>query len=75
MQRWTKAAKLKLAGQPFQSVLDYHRLVVPLNLHQTHWTCACIDLQAQELLYFDSMKVRPLKANHASLQGQHTCSL
>ena len=60
VQRWTKPAKLKLAGQGhFKSVLEYQRLVIPINLNQTHWTCAVIDLKAQELLYFDSMHVRP----------------
>ena len=70
VQRWTKPAKLKLAGQPFKSVLDYHRLVVPINLHDTHWTCAVIDLKAQELLYFDSMSVRPRAARCAAASEQ-----
>ena len=56
--RWTKAAKLKLAGQGmFTSVLQYSRLVVPLNHGNSHWTCAVIDLAHQELLHLDSMNV------------------
>ena len=56
--RWTKAAKLRLAGQGlFTSVLQYSRLVVPLNHGNSHWTCAVIDLAHQELVHLDSMNV------------------
>ena len=59
--RWTKAIKLKQAGQgQYTSVLQYGRLVVPLNHYNSHWTCAVIDLINQELLHLDSMLVPAL---------------
>ena len=58
--RWTKAVKLKLAGQgSFTSVLQFGRLVVPLNHQRSHWSCAVIDLANQEVLHLDSMQVWP----------------
>lgn len=59
VKRWTNAAKLKLAGQASPTVLDCDRVIVPVHL-PAHWTCAVIDLQRQELCYYDSMGVRLL---------------
>ncbi|EIE20629.1 cysteine proteinase [Coccomyxa subellipsoidea C-169] len=59
VQRWTLPKKLNLQNQaralftPF-SILDVERVIVPVHLGN-HWTCALIDLVAQEIVYFDSL--------------------
>ncbi|KAK9803343.1 hypothetical protein WJX73_005722 [Symbiochloris irregularis] len=57
VRRWTSPAKLKLAGQMSECVLQCDRIILPVHLGM-HWTCAVIDLKRRELLYYDSMKGR-----------------
>jgi Ulp1 family protease len=39
------------------TILEVDRVIMPVHLGN-HWTCAVIDLAAQELVYYDSMGVR-----------------
>lgn len=58
VKRWTKANKLASAGQASKTVVDCDRLIAPINL-PAHWVCAVADLQRKELVFLDSMGVRP----------------
>lgn len=59
VRRWTGPKRLEAWGQPSPTVLQLDRIVVPFHLGN-HWTCACIDLQAQEVVYCDSLGVSGL---------------
>lgn len=57
VRRWTTPKRLKSAGQSSGCLLDCDRIVIPV--HQgIHWVCAVIDLQAQEIRYYDALLVR-----------------
>eukprot|EP00884_Botryococcus_braunii_P022152 jgi/Botrbrau1/8620/Bobra.0196s0017.1 len=51
---WTRAKKLKLAGQASTCVLDVDRIMVPVHL-PGHWVSAVIDMAHQCVIYLDSM--------------------
>ncbi|KAK9901672.1 hypothetical protein WJX75_007814 [Coccomyxa subellipsoidea] len=64
VQRWTLPKKLKMQNQQSESILDLERVIVPVHLGN-HWTCALIDLAAQELVYYDSLGGREDKIMRA----------
>ena len=47
VRRWTKRAKVDI------TTLD--RVIVPINLGNVHWVCACIFLKEQAIVSYDSM--------------------
>lgn len=55
VRRWTLPKRLKTAGQPFDSILDCDRIIIPANQRNTHWVCAMIDLRQQRFVLYDSM--------------------
>jgi len=38
-----------------RTLLDVDRIIVPVNIGNTHWTCVLIDLQNHCLVYYNSM--------------------
>ena len=65
VRRWTLPIRLKNAGQISRCILDVDRIIIPINLHNTHWTCAMIDIQHKKFQYFDSMMCK----NEACLEA------
>lgn len=55
VRRWTLPVRLRQSGQLVDSILDLDRIIVPINLNNTHWTCAVIDLRGRKFEYYDSM--------------------
>jgi len=65
VRKWTLPIRLKNAGQISQCILDVDRIIIPINLNNTHWTCAMIDIQHKKFQYFDSMMCK----NEACLEA------
>jgi len=53
-----RVSQLHVSAQMSATILDVDRIIMPVHLG-IHWTCAVIDLAAKELVYYDSMGVRP----------------
>ena len=51
VQRWSKKAKLNSK----HDIFDLWRMVVPVNISNSHWTSVHVDFVNKELLYYDSM--------------------
>eukprot|EP00742_Colponemidia_sp_Colp-10_P008167 GILJ01008823.1.p2 GENE.GILJ01008823.1~~GILJ01008823.1.p2 ORF type:complete len:436 (-),score=65.68 GILJ01008823.1:2219-3526(-) len=47
VRRWTTRQKV--------DIFDTDKMIVPVNLSQTHWCIAVIDFRIKEILYIDSM--------------------
>ena len=47
-----------LCAQASASVLDCDLVLAPVHLSM-HWTCVAVNLRDQEIVYLDSMGVRP----------------
>ena len=54
VRRWTTPKRLKANGQASESVLDCDRIIMPVH-EGVHWTCAMVDLQHKQLVFFDSL--------------------
>ncbi|CCH43883.1 Ubiquitin-like-specific protease 1 [Wickerhamomyces ciferrii] len=50
VNRWMKRAKVNISN------LD--KVLVPINVHQTHWVLGVIDLKNKKVLYMDSLATR-----------------
>jgi Ulp1 family protease len=48
VQRWTKKF----------DIFSKHKIVVPINLSNTHWTLAVVYMETREIHYYDSMSGR-----------------
>ena len=57
VRRWTLPVRLKNAGQPFTSILDCDRIIVPANQGNMHWVCAIVDIKNQKFIMYDSLGV------------------
>ena len=57
VQRWTRPIRLKNAGQPFASILECDRIIIPANQGNMHWVCAVIDIKNQKFIMYDSLGV------------------
>ena len=44
VQRWTNNV----------NIFDYQKIFIPINLHNSHWTLAVLNLKEQKLQYYDS---------------------
>jgi sentrin-specific protease 1 len=51
VKRWSKRAKLLNTT----SIFDLLRMVVPVNIANSHWTSVQVDLPGKRVLYYDSM--------------------
>lgn len=47
---WTAKSKVR--------VLEYGRLILPVNVNQNHWVLAAVDVQYKRVVYLDSLKGR-----------------
>ena len=52
VKRWAKKAKL---GGTKNSIFDLWRMVVPINIGNSHWTSVHVDFKTKAILYLDSM--------------------
>lgn len=57
VRRWTLPVRLKNAGQPFTSILDCDRIIIPGNQGNMHWVCAVIDIKNHKFIMYDSLGV------------------
>ncbi len=57
VRRWTLPVRLKNAGQPFTSILDCDKIIMPANQGNMHWVCAVIDIKNQKFIMYDSLGV------------------
>ena len=55
--------------QASPSVLDCDLIIAPVHL-KLHWTCAMANLRDQEIVYLDSMGVRPNHFNDLDPLGK-----
>ncbi|KAL4538732.1 hypothetical protein Ndes2526B_g02984 [Nannochloris sp. 'desiccata'] len=55
VRRWTLPVRLKNAGQPFTSILDCDRIIIPGNQGNMHWVCAVIDIKNHKFIMYDSL--------------------
>ena len=44
--------------QMSSSIIELDRIIMPVNVGNTHWACAMVDMRAESLYYFDSFGVR-----------------
>jgi Ulp1 family protease len=60
VSRWTKAAVCsRVKGMPdtLRSIVDAHdRVIVPVNVGNSHWVCLMIDIKEKKLVYVDSLQ-------------------
>ncbi|CCE62705.1 hypothetical protein TPHA_0D00610 [Tetrapisispora phaffii CBS 4417] len=61
VRRWMKRKKVSI------SQLD--KIIVPVNLHQTHWVLAVIDMQKKNISYVDSLSNGPTTNSYNILQS------
>lgn len=61
VNRWMKRAKVNIA--------NIDKVLIPINVHQTHWVLGVIDMKNKKILYMDSLATR--KTSH----GERALSL
>ena len=75
VRRWSKKAKLGPVGT---SIFDLWRMVVPVNIGNSHWTSVHVDFINQTCVYYDSMGGRGQKyllLVMKYLKGEHFAKL
>ena len=73
VQKWSSRALKRSSGLTSLSIFDLWRIVLPVNITNTHWTSVHVDLRTKEILYYDSMGgpgTKWLKLAYAYLQGE-----
>ena len=55
VQRWTRH-KSWSSSTPACPVLQYGKILVPINVHETHWVLAAIDITYRRFVYMDSLQ-------------------
>lgn len=50
VNRWMKRAKVNIA--------ELDKILIPINVHQTHWVLGTIDMKKKKILYMDSLTTR-----------------
>ena len=55
VQRWTRH-KSWSPSTPVCPVLQYGKILVPINVHETHWVLAAIDITYRRFVYMDSLQ-------------------
>jgi Ulp1 family protease len=69
VKRWSKKAKLNSN----HSVFELYRLVLPVNISNSHWTSVHINFLTKEIIYYDSMGgsgEKWLRLAHSYLKGE-----
>lgn len=55
VRRWTRH-KSWCVSTPPQSILEYGKILVPVNLDKNHWVLAAIDVTYRRFVYMDSLQ-------------------
>ena len=58
--------------QTSPNVLEVDRIIIPVNLNNTHWACAVIYIKEKRIVYYDSMSVS-IKAHEPLYKGLCGC--
>jgi Ulp1 family protease len=73
VRKWSSKALKRSFGLTSLSIFDLWRIVLPVNITNTHWTSVHVDLRTKEILYYDSMGgpgTKWLELAYAYLQGE-----
>ena len=56
VKRWTKPSRLASGGLPgAQNIFEADKVIIPVNLNNTHWTCVCVNMKEKRIEYYDSL--------------------
>ncbi|ETO25259.1 Ulp1 protease [Reticulomyxa filosa] len=57
VSRWTKPAQLqkRCFSKKVNTIFDLHKVIIPINMSNTHWVCACINIAEKRFEFYDSM--------------------
>lgn len=59
VRRWLRRKK--------QSIFDIHKIFIPVNLNQSHWALAMVDMENERIIYADSLSNGPNAMSFAIL--------
>ncbi|ETO13235.1 peptidase [Reticulomyxa filosa] len=65
--RWTKTVQVQknnktkssmieeLFKKNIETIFDFHKVIFPINIDNTHWACGCLNIRDKRLELYDSM--------------------